>query len=168
MILLLICCPEMERGAQCLIEMNPETQSTKLLVPPASDPANSRAQARKVIEEKTFTFDNSFWSHDTSSAHYAHQEDVYNALGEDFLDHNFEGYHTCIFAYGQTGSGKSYTMMGTPHQPGLIPRTCEDLFQRIESNDSPHISYSVRVSYFEVYNELVRDLLSPTRPSAAH
>ena len=141
--------------------MDPQTQSTKLLIPPASDPANLRAQTRKIIEEKNFTFDNSFWSHNTSDEHYAHQEDVYNCLGEEFLDHNFEGYHTCIFAYGQTGSGKSYTMMGTPEQPGLIPRTCEDLFQRIESNDSANISYSVRVSYFEVYNEHVRDLFQP-------
>ncbi|KAI1611066.1 kinesin family member 1/13/14 [Exophiala viscosa] len=152
---------EIERGAQCLIDMSPVTQSTKLLVPPSSDPANARAQTRKVVEEKTFTFDRSFWSHDTEDEHYATQEDVYNSLGEEFLDHNFEGYHTCIFAYGQTGSGKSYTMMGTPEQEGLIPRTCEDLFQRIESNESPHISYSVRVSYFEVYNEHVRDLFQP-------
>lgn len=152
---------EIDRGAQCLIEMNPNNQSTKLLVPPSTDPANARAQARKVIDEKTFTFDNSFWSHNTEDAHYAPQEDVYNCLGEEFLDHNFEGYHTCIFAYGQTGSGKSYTMMGTPEQPGLIPRTCEDLFQRIESNESANISYSVRVSYFEVYNEHVRDLFQP-------
>ena len=159
--LLLNCSTELDRGAQCLIEMNPDTQSTKLLVPPASDPANSRAQTRRIFEEKTFTFDNSFWSHDTSSDHYAHQEDIYNCLGEEFLDHNFEGYHTCIFAYGQTGSGKSYTMMGTSEQPGLIPRTCEDLFQRIESNESANVSYSVRVSYFEVYNEHVRDLFQP-------
>lgn len=141
--------------------MNPTSQSTKLLVPPSTDPANARAQTRKVVEEKTFTFDNSFWSHDTEDEHYATQEDVYNCLGEEFLDHNFEGYHTCIFAYGQTGSGKSYTMMGTQEQPGLIPRTCEDLFQRIESNESANISYSVRVSYFEVYNEHVRDLFQP-------
>lgn len=141
--------------------MNPLTQATKLLVPNTTDPANSRSQSRKIIEEKTFTFDNSFWSHDKADEHYAHQEDVYNCLGEEFLDHNFEGYHTCIFAYGQTGSGKSYTMMGTPEQPGLIPRTCEDLFQRIESSESPNISYNVRVSYFEVYNEHVRDLLVP-------
>lgn len=146
--------------------MNPSTQATKLLIPNAIDPANARSQSRKVIEEKSFTFDNSFWSHNPTDAHYAHQEDIYNALGEEFLDHNFEGYHTCIFAYGQTGSGKSYTMMGTPTQPGLIPRTCEDLFQRIESSGSPHISYTVRVSYFEVYNEHVRDLLSPPRPSS--
>ena len=145
--------------------MNPDTQATKLLIPNNNDPANSRSQSRKVFEEKNFTFDNSFWSHNSSDDHYAHQEDIYNALGEEFLDHNFEGYHTCIFAYGQTGSGKSYTMMGTPSQPGLIPRTCEDLFQRIESSVSPHISYTVRVSYFEVYNEHVRDLLSPSRPS---
>ena len=145
--------------------MNPDTQATKLIIPNTTDPANARTQSRKVFEEKNFTFDNSFWSHDPADEHYAHQEDIYNALGEEFLDHNFEGYHTCIFAYGQTGSGKSYTMMGTPTQPGLIPRTCEDLFQRIESNTSPHISYTVRVSYFEVYNEHVRDLLSPTRPS---
>ena len=145
--------------------MNPVTQGTKLLIPNSNDPANTRSQSRKVFEEKNFTFDNSFWSHDLSDQHYAHQEDIYNALGEEFLDHNFEGYHTCIFAYGQTGSGKSYTMMGTPAQPGLIPRTCEDLFQRIESSTSPHISYSVRVSYFEVYNEHVRDLLAPSRPT---
>jgi hypothetical protein len=141
--------------------MDPISQATKLLVPNDTDPANSKAKMRKVYEEKNFTFDNSFWSHNKSDSHYAHQEDVYNCLGEEFLDHNFEGYHTCIFAYGQTGSGKSYTMMGTPDQPGLIPRTCEDLFQRIEANETPNISYNVRVSYFEVYNEHVRDLLVP-------
>lgn len=146
--------------------MDPETQATKLLVPNASDPANARSQSRKVVEEKIFTFDNSFWSHNSEDLHYAEQEDIYNTLGEEFLDHNFEGYHTCIFAYGQTGSGKSYTMIGTPSKPGLIPRTCEDLFQRIESNTSTHISYSVRVSYFEVYNEHVRDLLTTSLPTA--
>ena len=158
---------EIERGAECLVEMSPITQGTKLLIPDNNDPANSRSQSRKIYEEKNFTFDNSFWSHNPKDEHYAHQEDIYNALGEEFLDHNFEGYHTCIFAYGQTGSGKSYTMMGTPTQPGLIPRTCEDLFQRIESSDSPHISYTVRVSYFEVYNEHVRDLLAPPHNSSA-
>jgi hypothetical protein len=161
------CRVEVERGAECLIKMNPVTQATSLLVPNDTDPANTRSKMRKVVEEKTFTFDNSFWSHDVEDEHYAHQEDVYNSLGEEFLDHNFEGYHTCIFAYGQTGSGKSYTMMGTPEQRGLIPRTCEDLFQRIEAahNETPNIAYNVRVSYFEVYNEHVRDLLVPVHPN---
>ncbi|KAM5430358.1 hypothetical protein McanMca71_005654 [Microsporum canis] len=156
---------EISRGTECLVSMNPRTQSTTLSAPPAAstnDSPSARAQSRsKAIEDKTFTFDNSFWSHNRADPHYAEQEDVYNCLGEEFLDHNFEGYHTCIFAYGQTGSGKSYTMMGTPEQPGLIPRTCEDLFQRIENSESPDITYNVRVSYFEVYNEHVRDLLVP-------
>ncbi|CAD6576540.1 MAG: Kinesin [Alectoria sarmentosa] len=160
---------EIDRGAECLVEMDPDTQGTKLLIPNTTDAANARTQSRKIMEQKNFTFDNSFWSHEPEDEHYAHQEDIYNALGEEFLDHNFEGYHTCIFAYGQTGSGKSYTMMGTPTQPGLIPRTCEDLFQRIESSVSPHISYTVRVSYFEVYNEHVRDLLAaPSQSSDKH
>jgi hypothetical protein len=160
---------EIERGAECLISMDPIMQQTTLHVPNEHDPANAKARARKVIQEKSFTFDNSFWSHNKEDGHYAHQEDVYNVLGEEFLDHNFEGYHTCIFAYGQTGSGKSYTMMGSPEQPGLIPRTCEDLFQRIEAaqRETPNISYHVRASYFEVYNEHVRDLLVPVVPHQA-
>lgn len=76
--------------------MDPITQATTIHAPPeGSRPASSR----KIIEDKTFTFDNSFWSADQENPHYADQEDIYNALGEEFLDHNFEGYHTCIFAY---------------------------------------------------------------------
>ncbi|PYH89766.1 kinesin-like protein [Aspergillus ellipticus CBS 707.79] len=154
---------EIDRKAQCLISMDPHTQMTKLRAPQnAQDEGKPKSQARgKVLEDKSFIFDNSFWSHNEKDGHYARQEDVYNCLGEEFLDHNFEGYHTCIFAYGQTGSGKSYTMMGTADQPGLIPRTCEDLFQRIETAATPNVSFNVRVSYFEVYNEHVCDLLVP-------
>ncbi|PHH68123.1 hypothetical protein CDD82_827 [Ophiocordyceps australis] len=157
---------ELERQTQCLIDMDPVTQATTLRAPPP-DEVDS-AQARRVVDERSFTFDKSFWSHDATDAHYATQEHVYNSLGEEFLDHNFEGYHTCIFAYGQTGSGKSYTMMGTPDQPGLIPRTCHDLFERIQAahNQDSSIAYNVRVSYFEVYNEHVRDLLVPVVPNA--
>ncbi|KAK4938346.1 hypothetical protein LTR28_009631, partial [Elasticomyces elasticus] len=117
--------------------------------------------SRKTHEEKSFTFDKSFWSHSEEDPHYSPQSSIYASFGEEFLDHNFDGYHTCIFAYGQTGSGKSYTMMGTPSEPGLIPRTCEGLFQRIEAEEHTNITYNVHVSYFEVYNEHVRDLLTP-------
>lgn len=145
-----------------MIEIDPHTQTTHLCAPGESDKATN---TRKAYEKKSFTFDNSFWSGAPSDPHYADQETIYDSLGEEFLDHNFAGYHTCIFAYGQTGSGKSYTMMGVNGNPGLIPRTCEDLFERIESHRSPDISYSVRVSYFEVYNEQVRDLLAPKTDS---
>ncbi|KAF1346036.1 P-loop containing nucleoside triphosphate hydrolase protein [Delphinella strobiligena] len=145
--------------------MDPKTQAT-IIHPPPHEETDGRG-SRKTHEERTFTFDKSFWSHDESSPHFSHQQDVYASFGEDFLDHNFDGYHTCIFAYGQTGSGKSYTMMGTPEQPGLIPRTCEGLFQRINAEQNSNITYGVHVSYFEVYNEHVRDLLTPrTNPPA--
>ncbi|CAI6341307.1 unnamed protein product [Periconia digitata] len=150
---------EREKGTQCLIRMDPATNKTTLHAP-LEDEENANA-SRRVYEDKEFTFDKSFWSHDESDPHYAHQEDVYRSFGEEFLDHNFNGYHTCIFAYGQTGSGKSYTMMGSPENPGLIPRTCEELFERIRDEPTPNTSYHVQVSYFEVYNEHVRDLLVP-------
>lgn len=139
--------------------MNPATQETKLLPPPQT-PEEAK-NSRKQHEERSFTFDKSFWSHSESDAHYAHQHDIYASFGEDFLDHNFDGYHTCIFAYGQTGSGKSYTMMGTLDQPGLIPRTCRGLFERVEAEQNSSITYNVHVSYFEIYNEHVKDLLTP-------
>jgi hypothetical protein len=148
---------EKDKGTKCLIRMNPATESTTLLAPDM-DPDDSR---KSMLEDKEFTFDRSFWSHDESDPHYAQQEDVYKSFGEEFLDHNFGGYHTCIFAYGQTGSGKSYTMMGTPDNPGLIPRTCQELFDRIQHEPKPDTTYHVQVSYFEVYNEHVRDLLGP-------
>jgi hypothetical protein len=150
--------------------MDPVSNVTTLRAPDDQDAssasASSPSKARRV-GDKSFTFDSSFWSHDPEDKDYATQEDIYNSLGEEFLDHNFEGYHTCIFAYGQTGSGKSYTMMGTPENPGLIPRTCEDLFERIEAahNEDSSVAYNVRVSYFEVYNEHVRDLLVPVVPN---
>ncbi|KAM0457867.1 hypothetical protein ACHAPV_006412 [Trichoderma viride] len=159
---------DLQRNAQCLVDMDPVSQITTLRAPEPEDVRpSSPSKSRKVTGDKSFAFDSSFWSHDPDDKDYANQEDIYNSLGEEFLDHNFEGYHTCIFAYGQTGSGKSYTMMGTPENPGLIPRTCEDLFERIEAahNENSNVAYNVRVSYFEVYNEHVRDLLVPVVPN---
>lgn len=151
--------------------MNPKLQQTTLEPPPVAADATPNRKATRA-EKKTFTFDKSFWSHDTKSAHYSTQEGIYDSFASEFLDHNFEGYNTCIFAYGQTGSGKSYTMMGTPEQPGLIPRYCEDLFQRIKDQPEENTTYNVHVSYLEIYKEHVRDLLVPRptggRPDELH
>lgn len=151
---------DLDKKSTCIVRMDPRTQETKLL-PPALSAVDDVKSSRRLHEEKSFTFDKSFWSHNEEDAHYAHQEDIFSSFGEEFLDHNFDGYHTCIFAYGQTGSGKSYTMMGTPTEPGLIPRTCRGLFERIEGEQNGSITYNVHVSYFEIYNEHVKDLLTP-------
>ncbi|KAF3698205.1 Kinesin-like protein KIF1C [Channa argus] len=113
---------------------------------------------------KNFTFDYSYWSHTTADdPSFASQRQVYKDIGEEMLLHAFEGYNVCIFAYGQTGGGKSYTMMGKqePGQEGIIPQLCEELFQRTGENNDPDVTYSVEVSYMEIYCERVRDLLNP-------
>uniref|UniRef100_A0A8C7HQZ3 Kinesin family member 13B n=1 Tax=Oncorhynchus kisutch TaxID=8019 RepID=A0A8C7HQZ3_ONCKI len=92
---------------------------------------------------------------------FAGQEVVFQCLGESLLDNAFLGYNACIFAYGQTGSGKSYTMMGSSEQPGLIPRLCSSLFDRILQEQREGESFTVEVSFMEIYNEKVRDLLDP-------
>lgn len=72
----------------------------------------------------------------------------------------FPGYNACVFAYGQTGSGKTFTMMGTPNNPGLIPRICEELFARMRVGQESGTGYRTHASYLEIYNERVKDLLA--------
>ncbi|XP_059504306.1 kinesin-like protein KIF16B isoform X2 [Stegostoma tigrinum] len=109
---------------------------------------------------KTFTYDYSYCSADCRSPKFVSQERVFEDLGTDVLKAAFEGYNACIFAYGQTGSGKSYTMMGNPDDAGLIPRICQGLYDRIAGKSRwDEASFRTEVSYLEIYNERVRDLL---------
>lgn len=116
----------------------------------------------------TFTFDYSYWSHNTADAHYADNNLVFNDLGVLVLDNAFEGYNTSLFAYGQTGSGKSYSMVGYGDDKGIIPKVCDTIFQRIEANKTAGsvIIYQVECTMMEIYNEEVRDLFNPTKNPA--
>ncbi|KAK3537826.1 hypothetical protein QTP70_019230 [Hemibagrus guttatus] len=83
---------------------------------------------------------------------------VFQDLGMCVLAGAAEGYNVCLFAYGQTGSGKTYTMMGNPDSLGLTPRICQGLFRSgVDSPDGQ--TCRVEVSFLEIYNERVRDLL---------
>lgn len=88
---------------------------------------------------------------------------VYNDLGTDVVKSAFEGYNSCIFAYGQTGSGKTYTMMGHGGDNGLIPKICEKMFKQMKENSDVDsgVSFRTEVSFLEIYQERVRDLLRP-------
>lgn len=111
-----------------------------------------------------FTFDYSYWSLDDSDDHFITQEQVFNDLGTDVVDCAFQGYNACVFAYGQTGSGKTFTMMGNSTDPvlqGLVPRICKSLFSRMKVGQEEGTGYKTEVSYLEIYNERVRDLLGP-------
>ncbi|XP_026069607.1 kinesin-like protein KIF1A isoform X8 [Carassius auratus] len=142
---------ETSKESKCIIQMSGNT--TTIINPKAPK------------ETKSFNFDYSYWSHTSpEDINYASQQQVYRDIGEEMLLHAFEGYNVCIFAYGQTGAGKSYTMMGKQEkdQEGIIPLLCEDLFTKINDNNTDNnMSYSVEVSYMEIYCERVRDLLNP-------
>jgi kinesin family member 14 len=84
---------------------------------------------------------------------------VYEKIGKPLLNKAYDGYNVSIFAYGQTGSGKTYSMIGTNDQPGLIPRFFEDLFERKAQRDQIGYSTHVEISYYEIYNEKIYDLL---------
>uniref|UniRef100_A0A8C9XRP9 Kinesin family member 13A n=1 Tax=Sander lucioperca TaxID=283035 RepID=A0A8C9XRP9_SANLU len=119
-------------------------------------------QTLKYCQIFVFAFDHCFWSMDESNVpKYAGQEVVFKCLGEGILENAFQGYNACIFAYGQTGSGKSFSMMGNGDQPGLIPRLCCSLFERVHREENEGHTFKVEVSYMEIYNEKVRDLLDP-------
>ncbi|XP_073844319.1 kinesin family member unc-104 isoform X8 [Musca autumnalis] len=145
---------EISRESKCIIEMfdNTTTAITNPKVPPNS-----------ADSVKRFNFDYSYWSHNPKDPCFSTQAMVYKDIGEEMLQHSFDGYNVCIFAYGQTGAGKSYTMMGKQeeHQEGIIPMICKDLFKRIAATESDELKYSVEVSYMEIYCERVRDLLNP-------
>ncbi|XP_051928942.1 kinesin-like protein KIF1A isoform X9 [Hippocampus zosterae] len=142
---------EMSKESKCIIQMSGNT--TTIINP------------KQTKDNKSFNFDYSYWSHTSpEDVNYASQMLVYKDIGEEMLLHAFEGYNVCIFAYGQTGAGKSYTMMGkqdVKDQQGIIPLLCEDLFTKISDNTDNSMSYSVEVSYMEIYCERVRDLLNP-------
>ncbi|CAG9759456.1 unnamed protein product [Ceutorhynchus assimilis] len=143
---------ELELGTQCVVEMDDHQtiihQSTIL----------DKVERK---QPKTFAFDHCFCSVDPNQKNFASQEVVFDSLGRDILDNAFQGYNACIFAYGQTGSGKSYTMMGSQDSKGIIPRLCDTLFDLIAKRQNSELSYKVEVSYMEIYNERVHDLLDP-------
>nr|XP_012545906.2 kinesin-like protein unc-104 isoform X4 [Bombyx mori] len=144
---------EIARECKCIIEMS---GNTTVIVNPKAPPGSKEGA-------KSFNFDFSYWSHNPNDPQFSSQVMVYKDIGEEMLQHAFDGYNICIFAYGQTGAGKSYTMMGRGEdgQEGIIPQICKDLFRRIRQTTSDDLKYSVEVSYMEIYCERVRDLLNP-------
>ena len=94
----------------------------------------------------------------------ATQAQVYQATAGRLIARVLDGYNATVFAYGATGAGKTHTMIGTAGQPGVMVATMHDLFAGMRARESGR--YEVSVSYMEVYNEQIRDLLSPS-PTAS-
>lgn len=95
--------------------------------------------------------DNVFTAHD-------HNAKVYDAAAKRLVRRVMEGYHGTVFAYGMTGTGKTFSMQGTATSPGVIPLAITDIFSFIR--ETPQREFLLRVSYLEIYNEKIHDLLS--------
>ncbi|XP_050600740.1 kinesin-like protein KIF14 isoform X2 [Bombus affinis] len=119
--------------------------------------------------QHTFTYDHCFISQiDASEPSYCNQEIVFKNMVLPLVQNAFEGYNVCLFAYGQTGSGKSYSMMGQESAQnntishdeaiGIIPRFCQEIFTTVSVN--MNTKTTVEISYFEIYNEKIHDLLT--------
>lgn len=91
---------------------------------------------------------------------------VYEDSIRDIVHSVVEGYHGSVFAYGQTGTGKTYTMHGVKDDPGIVSQAVSDIFNQITTAKSESIAsnreFLLRVSYVEIYNEQIFDLLAPS------
>ncbi|CAK1583739.1 unnamed protein product [Parnassius mnemosyne] len=113
----------------------------------ASGAGDSRERLRRYFADYTF---NSACC--VTQQHYASQERIFETIGQEVLTSMSQGVSACVLAYGQSATGKTYTMMGTESKPGLIPRLCRAL-----GDENPS---DIKVSYLEIYNERVHDLLA--------
>ncbi|KAI9792072.1 MAG: hypothetical protein M1816_003054 [Peltula sp. TS41687] len=102
-------------------------------------------------EGGNYFYDHVFTPHDQNAK-------VYDACAKRLVRRVMEGYHGTVFAYGMTGTGKTFSMQGTASSPGVIPLAITDIFSYIR--ETPHREFLLRVSYLEIYNEKIHDLLS--------
>ncbi|GMF27381.1 unnamed protein product [Phytophthora fragariaefolia] len=152
----------MTRGSKGLMEtiLNAKSPvrrySMNTLRKPRHASASPSVSSGTRTREKRYAFDYVFSPHDDQQKVYQHTT--------KFLIHGvLNGFNATVFAYGCTGAGKTYTMLGTPEEPGIMARTLEDLFRNIErvhADPAGRVQYRVTVSFLEVYNENIRDLLS--------
>ncbi|XP_074870750.1 kinesin-like protein KIF19 isoform X2 [Carettochelys insculpta] len=141
---------ELEEGATLIAHKVDE--QVVVLMDPMEDPEDVLRANRS--REKSYVFDVAF-------DFTATQEMVYRATTQGLIDGVISGYNATVFAYGPTGCGKTYTMLGTDQEPGIYARTLHDLFRAIEET-SDDMEYEVSMSYLEIYNEMIRDLLNPS------
>ncbi|XP_042452976.1 kinesin-like protein KIN-14N [Zingiber officinale] len=128
---------------------------------PFIDPFGHEINLTNNAQSYHFAFDKVF-------GHEASQGDVFEEISQ-LIQSALDGYKVCIFAYGQSGSGKTYTMMGNvecPERKGVIPRSFEQIFETIQFLQSQGSKYKMQASMLEIYNDTIRDLLSPDNPTS--
>ncbi|KAF7562475.1 hypothetical protein G7046_g1662 [Stylonectria norvegica] len=132
---------------RCLVfdppEDNPVQKFSRSVVP----------RMGKKVKDAVFAFDRVFDENTT-------QSEVYEGTTRALLDNVLDGYNATVFAYGATGCGKTHTITGTPQHPGIIFLTMQELFEKIGERSQDKVT-ELSLSYLEIYNETIRDLLLP-------
>ncbi|XP_077305270.1 kinesin-like protein KIF19 isoform X2 [Lithobates pipiens] len=141
---------EIERGVECITYKLGEQI---LLLKDPSGGSEDFLRAKRS-RDRTFVFDAVFDQDAT-------QEHVYESTTKNLVDGIVRGYNATVFAYGPTGTGKTYTMLGMDSESGIYIQALNDLFKAIEDNRES-MECSVSLSYLEIYNETIRDLLNPS------
>ena len=143
--------------------------ATKSIVMFDGDTVRVLDHERNYQEKEAFSFDHAFWSMPESQGQvspntFADQATVFAVTGAPAVENAMAGFHNTIFAYGQTGSGKTYTMLGSDTDEGIAPRVVRRLFAAIAEQQAARIAerveYRVELSFLEIYNEKVKDLLA--------
>ena len=180
---------EIQQGCEVVVSVNKENTGdpgTLIVLDPTYF---SKKAADKKQYERRFTYDYSFWSV-SPQANFATQLDIFQQVGAPLIGHCMNGINCSILAYGQTGSGKTYTMIGYDamggNETGVVPRLCIGLLRAAEAalvqstiplgdetsstlENTPRyraLSIDLSLSYYEIYNERVYDLLS-TQPEVS-
>lgn len=110
---------------------------------------------RSGFRERQYTFDMVF---DQGCS----QREVFNQTTKHLCQSVLDGYNSTVFTYGATGAGKTHTMIGNALEPGIMYNTLEEIFRLIEENRNRKSLYKVKVSFLEIYNETIRDLIKPS------
>lgn len=126
--------------------------------PPEDNPVHKFSRSvvptGKRVKDQTFAFDRIFDEN-------ASQAEVYEASAKPLLDSVLDGYNATVFAYGATGCGKTHTITGTVQEPGVIFMAMQELFERVGESAAEKVT-EITLSYLEIYNETIRDLLAPS------
>ncbi|KAI8802851.1 P-loop containing nucleoside triphosphate hydrolase protein [Cladochytrium replicatum] len=142
---------ELDRDNCTVVARAADSHQVQLIDPIDDDDVLRKDRPREWLYEYDYVFPES-----------TDQVELYQKTTKSLIDWVIEGYNATVFAYGATGAGKTYTMLGTEDSPGVIVLALVDLFEHIEHHQAlPHRPrFDVTMSYLEIYNENIRDLLS--------
>ena len=143
-----------ERNASSIIEVHPQLAGASACLT-VHEP-KLKVDLTSYTEEHKFRYDAIF---DDTSSNKKVYGDTAMPLIKRFVA---TGARSTCFAYGATGAGKTYTMLGSLEEPGVMVNTLHNMFQDIRSAKFAEAKFKVTLSYMEIYNELIKDLLQPT------